>query len=337
LESSGGLSRVKKRAVKVVGIGGGTGLATLLAGLKNAIEEISAIVTVTDDGGSSGKIRKEFNIPPPGDIRNCLVALANTEPLMAKLFQYRFPGAKDFHGHPFGNLFIMAMTRITGSFEEGVRQASKILQVHGQVIPSTLRNVVLGAEFYNGEKVFGQTKIVKKRKRIKRIFLKPAQPPAGPNVINTIKEADVIILGPGSLYTSILPNLLVRGVSQAIADADALKIYVSNVMTQPGETEGYSVSDHMKAILDYLPGNIDYVLVNSDQAPRNLEERYARKGSYPVLVDKDNLRKMDVKVVGKKMVRRQFFAKHDPAKLTEAILELIEKGKKERRTKPVHH
>jgi len=328
---------VKKRAIKIVGIGGGTGLATLLTGLKNAVEEISAVVTVTDDGGSSGKIRREFNIPPPGDIRNCLVALASTEPLMAKLFQYRFPGAKDFHGHPFGNLFIMAMTRITGSFEEGVRQASKVLQVNGQVIPSTLKNVVLGAEFYNGEKVFGQTKIVKKRKRIKRIFLKPAQPPAGPNVINTIKEVDVIVLGPGSLYTSILPNLLVRGVSQAISDSPAVKIYVSNVMTQPGETEGYSVSDHLKAILDYLPGGIDYVLVNSDKAPRVLQERYAKKGAYPVLVDRENLKRMSVEVIRKRMVRKKIYAKHDPAKLTAAILELIEKGKKERKTKPVHH
>lgn len=317
-----------KMNIRVVGIGGGTGLSTLLTGLKGAVHGISAVVTVTDDGGSSGKIRRAFNIPPPGDIRNCLVALASAEPLMSKLFQYRFPGSQGFNGHPFGNLFIMAMTRITGSFEEGIRQASKILKVNGQVVPSTLSNVVLGAEYFDGEKIFGQTNITQRRKRIKRIFLKPTRPAAGPDVIRIIKGADVVLLGPGSLYTSIIPNLLVRGVAEAVSHSNAMKVYISNIMTQPGETDGYSVSDHLRAVFDYLPGGIDYVLVSTDKVPRSVEERYEKKGAQAVQVDMNKLRKMKVEVVRKKMISKKYPARHNPQRLAEAVLDLINKERR---------
>ena len=319
---------MRKKDVRVVGIGGGTGLSTLLTGLKDTVQGISAIVTVTDDGGSSGKIRKAFNIPPPGDIRNCLVALASAEPLMSKLFQYRFPGSKEFHGHPFGNLFIMAMTRVTGSFEEGVRQTSKILKVNGQVVPSTLSNVVLGAEYCDGKKIFGQTNISRRRKRIKKIFLKPARPSAGPDVIRIIKEADVVLLGPGSLYTSILPNLLVRGVAEAVSRSKAVKMYVSNIMTQPGETDGYSVSEHLQAVMDYLPAGIDYILVNTDKVPRSVEERYVKQGARLVRVDPRRLQKMNVEVAREKMVSKKYPARHNPQRLAGAVLDLINKERK---------
>ena len=317
-----------KMNVKVVGVGGGTGLSTLLTGLKGAVRGISAVVTVTDDGGSSGKIRKAFNMPPPGDIRNCLVALASVEPLMSKLFQYRFPGSQGFNGHPFGNLFIMAMTRITGSFEEGVRQASKILKVNGQVVPSTLSNVVLGAEYVDGEKIFGQTSITQRRKKISRIFLKPTRPAAGPDVIRIIKEADAVLLGPGSLYTSIIPNLLVRGVAEAVSHSKAVKVYISNIMTQPGETDGYSVSEHLQAVFDCLPGGIDYVLVNTGKVPSSVEKRYAEEGARAVKVDMNNLRKMKVEVVRKKMVSKKYPARHNPQRLAAAVLDIISRERR---------
>ena len=219
--------------LKTVGIGGGTGLSTILSGIKNFTNDITAIVTVTDDGGSSGRLRQDYNMPPPGDIRNCIVSLAESDSLMPDLFQYRFKGKSGLGGHSFGNLFITAMTDITGSFAKGILEASNILSIKGKVLPSTTENVVLGAEFEDGSRVLGQTKIVNHPGFIKEVFLIPQEPQAYEGVVKACSQADIIILGPGSLFSSIIPNLLVKGVAQAINKSKAVKIYICNIMTQP--------------------------------------------------------------------------------------------------------
>ena len=259
--------RFLRRGPKVVSIGGGTGLATLLRGLKGHTGNLTAIVTVADDGGSSGRLRRELGVLPPGDVRNCIAALADAEPLMTRLFQYRFSEGSELAGHSFGNLFIVAMSAVVGNFEEAVRQTSRVLAVRGQIIPSTLANVTLSARTDDSRTIHGESNITdtKAKGKIKEVFLLPADPPACEEAVRAIEEADIIVLGPGSLYTSVLPNLLVNGIRRAISNSTAIKIYVCNVATQAGETDGFGVAEHIAAIEKHIGTDlIDYVIANDN-------------------------------------------------------------------------
>ena len=259
--------RYAKRGPRIVAIGGGTGLSTMLRGLKKYSGNLTAILTVGDDGGSTGRLRRDMGILPPGDFRNCIVALADAEPLMEDLFQYRFqPGAgAGLEGHSFGNLFIVAMMGVTGDFEKAVAETARVLAVRGQVYPSTLANVTLCAELQDGSVVVGESNIGEERKPIKRIFLQPERPAGYPEALRAILDADLIILGPGSLYTSILPNLLVEDVARAVRLASATKVYVCNVATQRGETDRFGVDDHVNALASHVgAGFFDYILVNNN-------------------------------------------------------------------------
>jgi uncharacterized cofD-like protein len=283
---------------KFVAIGGGTGLSTLLRGLKYYvpntgciergpeywIDQLTAIVTVTDDGGSSGQLRSELNVLPPGDIRNCMVALAEDEALMTQLFKFRFKGDGHLKGHSFGNLFLTAMTEVVGDFLEAIRLASEVLAIKGRIFPATIDDVRLGAELANGLSVRGETNITGKRSKIENLWLEPAQPSALPEAIDAIREADIITIGPGSLFTSILPNLLVPGIASAIASSKAKKIFVCNVMTQPGETDNFNAMDHLLTVSRYAPRiHFDAMLVNSTPLTPEQYHHYASQGSYPVM------------------------------------------------------
>lgn len=311
-----------KRNVKIVGIGGGTGLSTLLEGLKHWTKDITAIVTVTDDGGSSGRLRKDFNILPPGDIRNCIVSLAEPNSLISELFQYRFKGKSGLSGHSFGNLFITAMTELTGSFAKGILEASHILAIKGKVLPSTLENVVLGAKFTDGVQVLGQTKIVAYSNPIEKVFLVPDNPPAYTGVLKTCKEADIIILGPGSLFSSIIPNLLVKGVAQSIKKSKARKIYICNIMTQPGETDNFTVADHLFAVEKYLGCNIDYLIINSGKIAENLVKKHVRKNSFVVVDDSNKLIDRG-RIIREDIVSNKDHVRHDPEKISRVIFESL--------------
>ncbi|MBD0303346.1 MAG: YvcK family protein, partial [Tolypothrix sp. T3-bin4] len=274
------------RGPKIVVIGGGTGLSTLLRGLKTYSANITAIVTVADDGGSSGRLRQEFGVLPPGDIRNCLAALADEEKLLTELFQYRFKAGDGLMGHSFGNLFLTAMSDITGDLEQAVAASSKVLAVRGQVLPATLSDVRLWAELVDGRRIEGESSISEAGGSIVKIGCIPANPPALPAAIKAINEADYIIIGPGSLYTSLIPNLLVPQIADAIAASVAPRIYVCNIMTQPGETQGYTVSDHIRAI-DAACGRqlFDAVLVHKKSPSAHSLIRYAQQNSHPVFLD----------------------------------------------------
>jgi len=311
-----------KRNVKIAGIGGGTGLSTLLEGLKHWTKDITAIVTVTDDGGSSGRLRKDFNILPPGDIRNCIVSLAEPNSLISELFQYRFKGKSDLSGHSFGNLFITAMTEITGSFAKGILEASHVLAIKGKVLPSTLENVVLGAKFTDGVQVLGQTKIVAYSNPIEKVFLVPDNPPAYTGVLKTFKEADIIILGPGSLFSSIIPNLLVKGVAQSIKKSKARKIYICNIMTQPGETDNFTVADHLFAVEKYLGCNVDYLIINSGKIAENLIKKHVRKNSFVVVDDSNKLIDRS-RIIREDIVSNKDHVRHDPEKISRVIFESL--------------
>ncbi|MFA4984317.1 MAG: YvcK family protein [Candidatus Omnitrophota bacterium] len=314
------------RGPKVVVVGGGTGLSVLLSGIKEYSSNISAIVTVADDGGSSGRLREQFDILPPGDIRNCLVALADAPALMRDLFQFRFGKGSDLSGHNFGNLFITVMTQLTGDFEKAIRETSKVLALKGQVIPSTLDNVVLVAHHKDGTVTEGENKIPRVHKAIQNVVLKPAYPAANPEAIRAIEEAEVIIFGPGSLYTSILPNLLIKDISEAVVASAAIKIYVCNIMTQPGETEGYRVSDHIHTFINHTHHRIfEYCIVNNVGIPREIMERYAQEGSYPVVNDVDNIKKMGYRVLEDNLViSENNLIRHNPEKLASIIFGFIE-------------
>jgi uncharacterized cofD-like protein len=315
-------SKTNKSNPRIAVIGGGTGLSTLLRGLKAYTGNLTAIVAVTDDGGSSGMLRKEMGVLPPGDIRNCLVALSEEESAMAQLFTYRFPSVRSLSGHSFGNLFITAMGALSGGFDKGVERASKVLAIRGRVLPVTLSSVNLQATLEDGRKIKGETKISRATARIKRLSIVPKPPPAAPTVIDAIKKADAIVIGPGSLYTSVIANLLIWGVARAVGSSRAPKIYVCNVMTQPGETSGYSLSDHVKAIESHCGrGILDYCLVNSGSIPKSLSLKYADKDSFPVKIDKENL--SGIKVMRADMVSDKEFARHDPAKLAAAVMKTL--------------
>jgi len=318
--------RYLNRGPKVVTIGGGTGLSVLLSGLKLYTSNITAIVTVADDGGSSGRIREEFNILPPGDIRNCLVALADAPTLMRDLFQFRFDTNSDLSGHSFGNLFLTVMTRLTGDFEKAIKETSKVLALKGRVIPSTLNNVVLVAEHKDGTTTFGENNIPRAHKSINRVYLDPVAPQATPDAIKAIQEAQVIVLGPGSLYTSIIPNLLIKEIADAVTNSGAVKVYVSNAMTQPGETDGLSASDHIKVLIQHAhPRIMDYCILNTTEIPPSILERYAKEGAYLVANDRKKIESMGYRVIENDSTTiEDGVIRHDPVKLAKIILDLIE-------------
>lgn len=314
--------RKLNRGPKIVAIGGGTGLSMLLKGIKNITNNITAVVTVGDDGGSSGRLREEMGILPPGDIRNCIAALADDEDLVTKLFQYRFKSGEGLEGHSFGNLFLTALCSITGNMVRAVQESSNVLSIRGRVLPSTLDDMKLVAELEDGRFIHGESNIPEAHGRIKRLFTDPKKCKALPDVITAIKNADLIILGPGSLYTSVTPNLLITEISEEIAKSKAKKIYVCNIMTQPGETDSYSVSDHVKALIKHAGHKeiIDAVLVN-DYLPDKLADKYQQANSYPVKLDYDNIKKMGIKVFSKKLIEdsREGHVRHSSHRVARAV------------------
>ena len=313
------------RGPKIVAVGGGTGLSVLLSGLKEYSSNITAIVTVADDGGSSGRLRQQFDILPPGDIRNCLVALADAPALMRDLFQFRFDKSSELSGHSFGNLFITAMTRVTGDFEKAIKETSKVLALRGQVIPSTLTNVVLAAEYQDGSITVGEDKIPKARMPIREVRLRPDNPQATPEALRAIEEAQLIILGPGSLYTSIIPNLLIKEITSAIVSSEAVKIYVCNVMTQPGETDNYRLSDHVKTLVRHShPGILNYCVVNTGDIPAQILRRYTQMNAFPVINDRENVHKMGYRVIEDEIALAESLIRHDTSRLARLIIDTIE-------------
>ena len=318
----------EKRRLKsgpvITAIGGGHGLSMLLRGLKTMTDHVTAIVTVADDGGSSGRLREELGIIPPGDLRNCLVALADTEPLMERLFQYRFGGNKELAGHSFGNLFLAAMSGVTGDMESALETSSKVLAVKGRVLPASTQYVRLDATMEDGTVVCGESRIPLAKKRIKRVKLSPSPVMPVSAAIDAIYRAEVIVMGPGSLYTSVMPNLLVEGIAEAIKKSSAIKVYICNVMTQSGETDGYTASMHVRAIIEHAgQGIIDYVVVNSAPVSQEKEAHYAAHGEYPVVVDEEELKALGVGIVQADIVNRADGVHHDPKKLTECLKELL--------------
>lgn len=313
------------QGARIVVIGGGTGLSTMLRGLKEYTSNITAIVTVTDDGGSSGRLQREFGMLPPGDIRNCLVALADAEPLMQRLFQYRFgpqgeqSGLKD---HSFGNLLIAAMVNITDDFEEAVRQTSRVLAIRGRVLPSTTRSTMLVAEMEDGTIVEGETAITKAGKKIKSLRLSDDVEPLE-EALEAIRTADAIVIGPGSVYTSVLPNFLVRGVAEAVAASSALKLYICNVMTQPGESDGFTAADHVRTILEHAGKPIiDYALINTEEPSEAMQERYRGVGAAWVRPDSEEVRRLGVRPVRGRFISQQSVVRHDHERLAEEIVQL---------------
>ena len=305
-------------------VGGGHGLSVLLRGIKQATTNVTAVVTVADDGGSSGRLREELGMIPPGDLRNCLVALADTEPLMEKLFQHRFEGDSQLSGHSFGNLFIAAMAQVTGDVETALKESSKVLAVKGRVLPASKEFVRLDAIMEDGSIVCGESKIPEANKKIHRVKLFPEHVEAVQSSLDALRDAEAIVLGPGSLYTSIMPNLLVEGIGDARGRSRAVKIYICNVMTQPGETDGYTASMHVKAILDHAGRNaVDYVIVNSTPVPEDLKKKYAEAGAYPVIVDEDVLKALGVGVIKADLITNHDAIHHDPKKLAESVMQVV--------------
>jgi uncharacterized cofD-like protein len=321
-------------SVRVVALGGGTGLSAVLRGLKEHIAErgkrrpkqpisdLTAIVTVTDDGGSSGRLRREYRVLPPGDIRNCMVALSRDELLLGDLFQYRFPAGRGLAGHSFGNLFLTALTNVTGDFPRAVQVSAQVLAIRGRIFPSTAQNVTLQAELENGKLVAGETNISRSRKRITRLRLVPRRVRPLPEVLAAIREADLILVGPGSLYTSILPNLLVEEVAEVIANSQATRVYIANVMTQPGETQHYSVADHVRAIYAHTrPGLFDFVVINRTPVSPRLLRRYAKQGAEQVDPSLGELERMGLKYITGDIVQQEGVVRHDQLRLTRLLLD----------------
>ena len=328
----------KKNGLKVVAIGGGTGTSALLEGLKEFTSNITTIVTVTDTGRSTGIIRRELNMPAPGDIRNCLLALANSERLMYDLFQYRFENGT-LEGYSFGNLFIAALTKLTGSFEKAIEEASKILKLEGKVLPSTLDNVNICAELEDGNILEQEDSIIDRhnnyvhlRSKIKRVFHKP-EARVNEKVLKTIEEADLIVLSPGSLFTSIIGNLLIKGIPEAINKSKAKKVYVCNIMTQVSQTHQYKASEHIKEIIKYLKGDIDYAVLNSGKPSNELLESYRRENAFLVENDIEVIKEMGVKVIvddllddvdEKKLLwEKKDLLRHNPSKIGELLVRLV--------------
>ena len=323
--------RKLNRGPKIVAVGGGTGLSMLLKGIKKITNSITAVVTVGDDGGSSGRLREEMGVLPPGDIRNCIAALADDEDLVTKLFQYRFKSGEGLEGHSFGNLFLTALCSITGDMVRAVKESSNVLSIRGRVLPSTLDDMRLAAEFEDGTVVHGESSIPEVHKKIKRLFTEPSNCKALEDVILAIKDADLIILGPGSLYTSVIPNLLIKEISEEIVKSSAKKIYVCNIMTQPGETDNFAVSDHINALYKHADSDklIDAVLVNN-VLPQNMADKYEKCGQMPVILDRYNIK---VDIVEKKLIEesREGLVRHSSHRVARAIYYWFRKQQKNNR------
>ena len=329
-------SGAASKGSRIVALGGGTGLSTLLRGLKELvaqrsddhvrrdrpITDISAIVTVTDDGGSSGRLRRENRILPPGDIRNCMVALSKDEALLSRLFQYRFHAGRGLVGHNFGNLFLAALTHVTGDFAEAIRVSSRVLAIRGRIFPSTLSNVHLVATLESGRRVHGETRITASRSPIKRLSLSPRRVRPMPKAVEAIRQADLILLGPGSLYTSILPNLLIPEIAAAIAKSNAPRVYIANLMTQPGETAGYALADHLRAIQEHVPARlIDWVVANRRPVSPEVARRYRAQGAEPVAIDLAALQKLGFRVILDNLLEEHGVIRHDAKRLARLLLE----------------
>ena len=327
--------RKLNRGPKIVAVGGGTGLSMLLRGIKRITNNVTAVVTVGDDGGSSGRLREEMGMLPPGDIRNCIAALADDEDLITKLFQYRFKSGEGLEGHSFGNLFLTALCSITGDMVRAVKESSNVLSIRGRVLPSTLDDMKLVAEMEDGRIIHGESNIPEAHGRVKRLFTDPVNCKALSDVITAIRDAELIILGPGSLYTSVIPNLIIKEIAEEIVKSHAKKIYVCNIMTQPGETDGYAVSDHVKALMQHAGSKniIDAVLVN-DYLPNNLAQKYQQSGSYPVRLDVENLKKLGVKLFSKKLIEdsKEGLVRHSSNRVARAIYYWYRKEHKQDKT-----
>jgi uncharacterized cofD-like protein len=322
----------------VVAIGGGTGLSSVLQGLKHYAHpadpsipkvEITAIVTVTDDGGSSGRLRREFDVLPPGDIRNCMVALSEDSTLLSRLFQYRFESGHGLKGHSFGNLFLMALTQIMGDFPDAVKVSSEVLNIAGHIYPSTASNVSLEATLADGSLVKGETRISNSSSRIRSIRLKPGNARPLDAALAAIASADVISLGPGSLFTSVIPNLLVKGIPAAIRNSPAIKCYFVNLMSQPGETTEFRASDHVRAINRHARGSlIDFAVVNVRSISGVLKRRYAQEDALPVEIDIDAMIRMGCKVTAGNLASSEGKVRHDPAATAAVIVRLAQEARK---------
>ena len=329
------------RSMNIVAIGGGTGLSQLLSGLKQhvrqadvasgdrpyspSIHDLTAVVTVTDDGGSSGRLRDEFQMLPPGDIRKCLVALSEDERLMSRLFQYRFERGGELQGHSFGNLFLTALTSVTGDFLEAIRLSSEVLAIKGRILPSTMSDVHLVGELENGASLFGESLIGRSPVRIRKIAVFPEGCDPLPETLEAIAKADVITLGPGSLYTSLLPNLLVNGIPEAIRRSSAVKIYIGNIMTQPGETFGFSATDHLRAVIEHCADfPFDYFLGNLTPISALQKEKYLAEHAVQIDIDIEEIARLGALVVLKDLLAADHDkVRHDPLKLSQAIFDLI--------------
>ncbi len=330
--------RRRSRGPKIVALGGGTGLSTLLRGLKTYSANITAVVTVADDGGSSGKLRRDFGVLPPGDIRNCIAALADEEKLLTELFQYRFSAGEGLEGHSFGNLFLTAMSDITGDLEQGIAASSKVLAIQGRVLPATLCHVDLWAEMADGRTIRGESRITEADGQIVKIGCIPEHPPALPAVIKAIEEADFIIIGPGSLYTSVIPNVLVPEIAKAIDRSKVPCVYICNIMTQPGETTGYQVSDHIKAI-DHACGKklFDAVLVEKNHPSPRSTERYRQENATHVEIDAEAIQRLRRQIVPVNVMEEdeQGYLRHNSRKLARALMLWYRQNKAEAKDRDV--
>ncbi len=324
-------------------MGGGTGLSVLLEGLKQYTRpelgtpavDITAVVTVTDDGGSSGRLRRDFDLQPPGDIRNCMVALSEDSALMSRLFQHRFQAGHGLKGHSFGNLFLTALTQVMGDFPDAVKATSEVLNIAGRIYPSTNSNVALEAKMADGSRVVGETQISRSKQRIERVRLVPRRARPLAATLAAIAEADAITLGPGSLFTSVIPNLLVEGIPQAIQRSPAVKAYFVNLMWQPGETEEFRASDHVRAIHRHAGGRfLDYAVVNVRAIRSSVKKRYARESALPVENDLDALLKMGLKVMAGKLAHMTDLVRHDPASSAAVAVKLAQEGRQRKRARP---
>lgn len=319
-----GVINVKQVKPNVVVIGGGTGMPVILRGLKEYPLDLTALVTVADDGGSSGRLRSEFDIPAPGDIRNVIAALSNVEPVLEDLFQYRFNVTNGLSGHSLGNVLLTAMTSITGDFHEGIERLSQILNVEGKVIPIVNESVILCAEMKDGTIVEGESNIPKANKKIKRVFIKPNNLKPANHVVQVIKEADLIVISPGSLYTSILPNLIIPHVAETMKETSAKVVYVCNVMTQSGETTSYTASHHIKAIYDHVGHQfIDSIIVHNESIEQSVKQRYAKEKSEPVINDITELRELGLNVIARDIIDyEQTTLRHDTKKIGQLLFEI---------------
>jgi len=326
-------SQHRSRSVRIVALGGGTGLSSVLRGLKEhvagpkkngasrPIADLVAVVTVTDDGGSSGRLRNEYRVLPPGDIRNCMAALSQDEHLLGELFQYRFPVGKGLAGHSFGNLFLTALTNVTGDFSKAIRVSSQVLAIRGRIFPSTEQNVTLEADLEDGHTIAGETNISRSRKPIDRVRLVPRRVRPVPEVLKALRDANLILVGPGSLYTSIIPNLLVEEIVDVIINSRATCVYIANLMTQPGETQHYSVADHVRAIYRHTrPGLFDYAVINTKPVTPRLLRRYRQQGAEPVDPSFEELDQLHLRYVTGDLLQEEGLVRHDQARLTRLLI-----------------